>query len=210
MPATDVVDLRTALARTEPLPGLHAWTAPEPVPLWLELEAQLHRRLEPPFWAHAWPGSLALARHLLQRALPGVHVLDFGCGGGLAGIAAARQGARVEANDLDLLALEATQLNARANGVSVTVTADDRVGADEGWQLVLVGDVFYEAPLVARLVPWLDGLVARGAEVLVGDPGRQFLPKARVDFVEAHGVSCLAAWDSVSDRPATVWRWRRP
>ncbi|MDP3234407.1 MAG: 50S ribosomal protein L11 methyltransferase [Myxococcales bacterium] len=200
----------TQLSRSEPLPGLHVWTAPEPVSLWVAMEALQHRRLPPPFWAHVWPGSLALARHLETRQLEGVRVLDFACGGAVAGLAAARRGAVVEANDIDPLALEVSRLNAELNGVTLRLTGEDLIGADTGWPLVLVGDVFYEAPLVARLVPWLDQLVARGAEVLVGDPGRQFFPKHRVQLVAQYEVACLPAWDSVNDRPATVWRWRAP
>lgn len=200
----------TQLSLSEALPGLQVWTAPAPVPLWMAMENRLGRQLPPPFWAHVWPGSLALARHLETRPLDGVRVLDFACGGAVAGIAAARRGAVVEANDIDPLALEVSWLNAELNGVTLQLTGDDLIGADTGWPLVLVGDVFYEAPLVARLVPWLDHLVVRGAEVLVGDPGRQFFPKHRVQLVAQYDVACVAAWDSVTDRPASVWRWRSP
>jgi len=174
------------------------------------MEAQLGRQLPPPFWAHVWPGSLALARHLETRQLDGLRVLDFACGGAVAGIVAAKRGAVVEANDIDPLALEISRRNAQLNGVTLQLTGEDLIGSDAGWPLVLVGDVFYEAPLAARLVPWLDTLVARGAEVLVGDPGRQFFPKHRVQLVAEFDVACLPAWDSVTDRPATVWRWSAP
>jgi len=198
------------LSRSQPLPGLQVWTAPEPVPVWVAMEAQLGRQLPPPFWAHVWPGSLALARHLETRQLDGLRVLDFACGGAVAGIVAAKRGAVVEANDIDPLALEISRRNAQLNGVTLQLTGEDLIGSDAGWPLVLVGDVFYEAPLAARLVPWLDTLVARGAEVLVGDPGRQFFPKHRVQLVAEFDVACLPAWDSVTDRPATVWRWSAP
>ena len=200
----------TQLSRSEPLPGLRVWTAPEPISVWVAMEAQPGRRLPPPFWAHVWPGSLALARYLSTRQLDGLRVLDFACGGAVAGIAAAKRGAVVEANDIDPLALDASRCNAQLNGVTLQLTQDDLVGSDAGWPLVLVGDVFSEAPLVARLTPWLDRLAARGAEVLVGDPGRQFFPKHRVQLVAEYDVACLAAWDSVTDRPATVWRWKAP
>lgn len=204
------LDWQQHLTRSTVLPGLDALTAPEPVPLWEAVEASLGRRIGPPFWGHVWPGSLALARHLRTRDLTGVRTLDFACGGALAGIVAAKQGALVTANDIDVLAVEVAKRNAALNGVTLSVSTDDLIGALSSWSLVLVGDVFYEAPLVARLVPWLDGLVRSGAEVLVGDPGRQFFPKQRARLVAEFEVACVPAWDSVVDRPAAVWQWSAP
>lgn len=204
------VSLEHHLSPSTPLPGLELLVAAEPVPLWEAVEAQRGVRLPPPFWGHLWPGSLALARYVGARALTGLTVLDFACGGGAAGLVAAKQGAQVIANDVDPLALEVAALNARRNGVTLAFEGRDLIGQDDGWHLVLVGDVFYEAPLVGRLVPWLDALARRGAEVLVGDPGRQFLPRDRVQLVAQYEVACVPAWDSVADRPAAVWRWSAP
>jgi predicted nicotinamide N-methyase len=204
------VSLESFLDRVRVAPGLEALVASAPVPLWEALEQATGTTLPPPFFAHAWPGSLALVEAL--RAAPalvsGQHVLDFACGGGLAGIVAAQLGARVTCTDIDPLALEATRLNARLNGVEVDLVRDDLVGARGDWQAVLVGDVFYEAPLAARVAGWLDELTTAGVVVLVGDPGRQFLPLERVALHSTHSLLPSAAWDSVVDRPARVWRWR--
>lgn len=201
------LDWHQHLTRSAVLPGVDALTAQEPVSLWEAIEASLGVQVGPPFFGHVWPGSLALARHLSTRDLTGVHALDFACGGALAGVVAAKQGASVMANDIDALAVEVAKANAALNGVTLSVSTNDLIGAPSSWDLVLVGDVFYEAPLVARLVPWLDALVRSGAEVLVGDPGRQFFPKQRARLIAEYEVACVPAWDSVVDRPASVWQW---
>lgn len=201
------LDWHQHLTRSAVLPGVDALTAQEPVPLWEAIEASLGVQVGPPFFGHVWPGSLALARHLSTRDLSGVRALDFACGGALAGVVAAKQGASVMANDIDALAVEVAKANAALNGVTLSVSTNDLIGAPSSWDLVLVGDVFYEAPLVARLVPWLDTLVRSGAEVLVGDPGRQFFPKQRARLIAEYEVACVPAWDSVVDRPAAVWQW---
>ncbi|MDX2012111.1 MAG: 50S ribosomal protein L11 methyltransferase [Myxococcaceae bacterium] len=201
--------LETLLRRVVVAPQLEAWVAPSPVPLWEALEARTGSLLPPPFFAHAWPGSLALVEALRADAglVAGRSVLDFACGGALAGIVAAQLGARVCCNDIDPLALATAQLNAQLNRAEIDTRLGDVVGHDDGWQVLLVGDVFYEAPLAARVTAWLDRLAARGALVLVGDPGRQFLPLDRVSLVSTHALAPNPAWDSVTDRPARVWRW---
>jgi predicted nicotinamide N-methyase len=202
--------LTSLLQRVQVAPRLEALIAPAPVPLWEALEQATGTVLPPPFFAHAWPGSLALVEAL--RATPalvaGRAVLDFACGGGLAGVVAAQLGARVTCNDIDPLALEAARLNAHLNGVEVETVGIDLVGRDEGWHVILVGDVFYEAALAARVAGWLEALTSRGCAVLVGDPGRQFLPLERLSLHSTHGLLPAPAWDSVVDRPARVWRWR--
>ena len=132
----------------------------------------------PPFWAFAWPGSQALARYVLDHpeAVIGKRVLDFAAGGGLAAIACAMAGAAmVEAAEIDVLADAAIRLNATANRVSVRI-AGDVVGQACRWDLILCGDVCYEAPMTERIVPWLRRLAAT-AEVWMADPGRNYTPQ---------------------------------
>lgn len=207
-------DARAALIhRVAPLravPGLPAplHLADAPVPVWEAVEAQERRRCGPPFWAHLWPGSWALALHVGAGGdLRGRRVLDFACGGGAAGLAAAWRGAEVLAADVDPYAAVCAGLNAAAWEVPLSTTEDDLVGRDDGWDVVLVGDVFYERDLAARVAGWLDGLVRRGAQVLVGDPGRSFFPQGAARLVATTPVPLSAAWDSVLDRPARVWEW---
>jgi predicted nicotinamide N-methyase len=153
--------------------------ATEITPIWQATEDWLHREnIAPPFWAFAWPGGQALARFVLDHPdmVTGQRVLDFAAGGGIAAIACARAGAAsVEAAEIDALATAAIELNAAANGVAVTALTGDVVGAECRWDLILCGDVCYEAPMTAHILPWLRRMAAT-AEVWIADPGRAYVP----------------------------------
>jgi predicted nicotinamide N-methyase len=191
-------------------PELRLHQAEAPVPLWEAAEALAGTQLPPPFWGCAWPGGLALARYLLDHPaeVSGRRVLDFAAGGGVAGLAAARAGASsVEASELDELASLAVAANAQVNGLPVRVRCEDLLGRDEGWDVVLVGDVFYERALSDAVSLWTQGLAVRGARVLFGDPGRSFFPADRLCRLERYEVRASPAWDSVQDRAGAVWCW---
>ncbi len=203
-----MVRASTVPTRAQPCPELLLTLASDPLVPWAATEVARGGLHEAPFWAHAWPGGLALARALLDEpALArGRRVLDFASGCGVAAIAAARAGAStVVATELDEFALAAIAENARLNEVEVQASARDVLGEDEGWDVVLVGDVFYRADVAPRLEAWLRRLVARGATVMIGDPGRQFLPIDRLRCVATIAVPPTPAWDSVVDRQARVW-----
>jgi len=143
--------------------------------------AENDENFEAPYWAYAWGGGLALARHILDHphTVAGRDVLDLGAGSGIVAIAAAKSGARsVLAADIDRYAIVATGLNAVANGVTIaTRLGDPTAGAPPDVDIVLVGDLFYEADLAARVTGFLDRCVRSGIQVLVGDPWRSFLPR---------------------------------
>ena len=170
----------TVAGRAPLVPEIVLHLATEITPIWHATETWLSEHgLEPPFWAFAWPGGQALARHILDHPekIAGKRVLDFAAGGGIAAIACAMAGATlVEAAEIDTLAVEAITLNALANHVAVTAIAADVVGAACRWDLILCGDVCYEAPMTGHILPWLTGL-ADTAEVWIADPGRSYLPK---------------------------------
>ncbi len=170
----------TVPGRAALVPEIVLHLATEITPIWRATEAWLSEYgVEPPFWAFAWPGGQALARHILDHPekIAGRRVLDFAAGGGIAAIACAMAGAAlVEAAEIDALAVEAITLNAGANDVTVTAIAADVVGAACRWDLILCGDVCYEAPMTGHILPWLTGL-ADTAEVWIADPGRSYLPK---------------------------------
>ncbi|WP_286720941.1 50S ribosomal protein L11 methyltransferase [Devosia sp. 63-57] len=141
---------------------------------------------DPPFWAYAWAGGAALALYLRdhQEIVDGRSVLDFGAGSGLVGIAAAKAGAtEVLAFEPDPLGQTALALNTEANGVSITSAT-----ADADAQIVLAGDVFYDADVAARTLPTLAAHAARGATVLIGDPFRRDLPRDRIEQIGAYDV----------------------
>ena len=143
-----------------------------------------------PYWAFAWSGGLALARHLLDRpeVVTGKRVLDLGSGSGLVAIAAMKAGAlSALAVDVDPRAAVATRLNADLNGVQVeTVTVDLLDGpAPDDVEVVLVGDLFYERALAERALAFLRRCRAADLEVLIGDPGRKTLPAGLLTQVGA-------------------------
>jgi predicted nicotinamide N-methyase len=143
-----------------------------------------------PYWAYLWGGGLVLARYLLDRpeAVAARRVVDLGCGSGIVTIAAAIAGAdQVTAVDVDHHAVIAARLNARLNGVAIeTVHADWLDAAPPPADLLLVGDLFYDAALAMRVLAYCERCQAAGIDVLVGDPGRAFLPAHRLRAIAHH------------------------
>ncbi len=204
----------TRLAPVPLVPEIRLHQASEPISLWEHTEQAAGRTgLAPPFWGFAWPGGQALARYLLdhRELAGGQHVVDIGSGSGLVAIAAARAGAAsVTAYDTDPLAAAATAVNAAANGVTVTAICadvlDDAGLPAAGTGLVLAGDAFYQRDLAGRVLRFLLRARARGAAVLVGDPGRVYLPRDRLAPLAAYDVPGLAALEDAARTPTTVWR----
>jgi predicted nicotinamide N-methyase len=191
-------------------PEISLFVADEATELWRKTEEELGELgLPPPFWAFAWAGGQALARYVLDRPqiVAARRVLDFASGSGLVAIAAAMAGAgSVEACDIDAFAAEVIALNAAANAVSVEMRLEDLVGRDEGWDAALVGDVWYERDTAERVTEWLVTLSRRGALVLIGDPGRTYLPKHRLDAVATYNVPVTRELEDAEIKKSTVWR----
>jgi predicted nicotinamide N-methyase len=200
----------TALLPPPLVPEIRLHLAHEALRLWEKTEEELGALgLPPPFWAFAWAGGQALARFLLDRPewVAGRDVLDFAAGSGLVAIAALKAGAaRAEASEIDAFACAAIGMNAEANGSTVTVIAEDVIGRDDGWQDVLVGDAFYEKPLADRVLPWLRRLSARGATVLVGDPGRSYFPKSGMTRLATYEVPVTRALEDAEIKKTSIWR----
>ncbi|HET7406852.1 MAG TPA: 50S ribosomal protein L11 methyltransferase [Mycobacteriales bacterium] len=186
------VQCHTLLRRPPYVPELQLYLADEVTPIWEWTEEELQESgVPPPYWAFAWAGGQAVARYVLDRPeiVAGRRVLDFAGGSGLCAIAAMRAGAaEATVADIDAFAGAAVALNAAANGVAVTfVGADLLDGGAPDVDLILAGDVCYEHAMAGRVVPWLRGAAAGGIDVLLGDPGRRYLP--------ADGLTQLAAYD---------------
>jgi predicted nicotinamide N-methyase len=166
--------------------------------------------LPPPFWAFAWAGGQALARYLLDNPalVAGRRALDFASGSGLIAIAAALSGARaVEGSDIDAFAIAAIEANAAENGVSVAPRLENLIGQDEGWEVVLAGDVAYEKDLAGAAMDWLEGLARRGATVLIGDPRRAYLPHGRLDCVIEYSVPVTRELEDSEIKRTGVFRF---
>ncbi len=194
------------------VPEVKLRLATEAHDLWLKTEEELEAiGLPPPFWAFAWAGGQGLARHVLDHPalVAGKTVLDFASGSGLVGIAARMSGAsKVLAADIDPWSETAIRLNAGLNGVTLDHTSDDLIGRDGGWDVVLAGDVFYDRGFADLLVPWFSALAARGASVLVGDPGRAYCPRERMEALATYTVPVTRALEDSEVKKTTVWRFR--
>jgi predicted nicotinamide N-methyase len=199
----------TARAHAPLVPEVALNLATEITPIWQASEVWLRETgIEPPFWAFAWPGSQALARHVLDAPslVAGLRVLDFAAGCGLAAIASALAGAAfVEAAEIDPLAAAATALNARENGVAIAAGSDDIVGSDCRWDVILCGDVCYEAPMTGHILPWLRRMAAQ-ATVLVADPGRAYVPRDRMTEIARITVPTTIELEDHTERVVTIWR----
>ncbi len=192
--------MKAALRPLSPwlVPELRLWLLPPEAPWWHATEPEA---LGMPYWAFAWPGGQVLARFLFDHPewVRGRRVLDFGCGGALEGVAAAKLGAAsVLCADLDAEACALAQRNAELNGVQLEVTTAELLRAPAGaFDVILAGDVCYSVELAAQVLPWLRGSTA---EVLVGDPLR--VPGALGD---AARLATYAASFDGDPRGLTLW-----
>ena len=201
----------TALLAPPHVPEIVLHLADEAHDLWLKTEEELQEiGLPPPFWAFAWAGGQGLARYILDnpQIVAGRRVLDFAAGSGLVAIAAAKAGAAsVIAADIDRFCADAIRLNAHANAASIAFTSEDFVGNVGSWDVVLAGDVFYDRAFAGRLVPWFTALRARGIDVLVGDPGRSYLPKTGLQPLATYQVPVTRTLEDAEVKKTTVWRF---
>jgi predicted nicotinamide N-methyase len=207
----DFVRAHTRLAPVPFVPELLLHQADEPIALWERTEAGRGEQ-PPPFWAFAWAGGQALARYVLDTPdlVRGRDVLDLATGSGLVAIAAARAGARtVTANDIDPRALAAASANAAANGVRLRLIEGDLLQTDDRYGVVLAGDVCYSRDMSGRMLEFLRRAAAAGSLVLIGDPGRAYLPAEGLTAAAAYDVPVAEALESVAVRRTTVWQVAR-
>jgi predicted nicotinamide N-methyase len=201
----------TAVVAPSLVPEIRLHLASEALPLWQMTEDALSATgLPPPYWAFAWAGGQALARHLLDHPdlVRGKRVIDFACGGGIAAIAAARAGAaEVTAVDIDPLAVATVRLNAALNDVTVATDSGDWIGrTDVAADIIVAGDICYEQPLARRVEEWLGALARRGLTVMIGDPGRTYLPKTGIEALAVYRVETSRDLEDTDIRRTTVWR----
>ena len=194
-------------------PEIKLRLADEATALWEKTEKELGQiGLPPPFWAFAWAGGQALARYVLDNPeiVRGKSVLDVASGSGLVAIAALKAGAaHAVAADIDRFASEAAFLNADLNGVALDVSGDDPVGKPTDAEIILVGDLFYDRDLAPRVLDWLIGLERDGKIVLIGDPGRTYLPKDKLEKLASYDVPVTRALEDSEVKRSGVWRLRQ-
>jgi predicted nicotinamide N-methyase len=204
------VRAHTRPAHPSLVPEVTLLVADDVVALWEAMEDERGRAADsPPFWAAAWPGGQVLARYVLDTpaVVAGRRVLDLGSGSGLVAIAAALAGAaEVVASEIDEFGTTAIPLNAEVNGAGgIRVVGDLLAGPPPDVDVVLAGDICYDREMTERVLPFLDRVREAGAEVLIGDPGRMYLPVDRLTALAAHDVP---ETEGPGLRRSTVWRLR--
>jgi predicted nicotinamide N-methyase len=211
----EFVRANTRLRPVPHVPEIRLHLADESVPLWHKTEDELGAiGLPPPYWAFAWAGGQALARYLLDNRdlVAGARVLDLASGSGLVAIAAALAGgAPVIAAEIDPFAEPAIALNSEANGVYVDVLLQDLLSAPAQagrYDVILVGDLFYERDTAARTLAFLEAHAAHGTRVLIGDPGRTYLPKDRLTRHIEYSVPVTRELEDFDIKRTAVWSLR--
>ncbi|MFN0193884.1 MAG: class I SAM-dependent methyltransferase [Aestuariivirga sp.] len=201
----------TSLLSPPLVPEVTLHLAHEAPPIWQKTEEDLGEiGLPPPFWAFAWAGGQALARYVLDNRgiVEDKSVIDLASGSGLVAIAAMKAGASsVLAADIDSFSVAAIAINAALNNVRVEATPRDLLESDPPpSDVILVGDLFYEKSLAARCLEWLEMAELQGTQVLIGDPGRSYLPKERLEKIAEYSVPVSRDLEDAEIKRAAVWR----
>ncbi|HEX4111661.1 MAG TPA: 50S ribosomal protein L11 methyltransferase [Stellaceae bacterium] len=214
----DFIRANTEIATPPLVPEIRLYLASEVTTLWQMTEVELGRaNVPPPYWAFAWPGGQALARYLLDRPdlVRGKRVMDIGAGSGLAAIAALKAGAaHAAALEIDPFAANAIYLNGALNGAAPSVSMWDFSAitgfprSPERPDIILIGDMCYERPLAERLLGWLQAVAADGIDVLLGDPGRAYLPPDGLELLANYDVPTSLDLEDRTVRRTSVYRWR--
>ncbi len=215
-PVPEMIRLQTMLTPVPLIPDISLYRADDPIGLWRRTELTSGPAgQDPPYWAFAWAGGLALARYLLDHPelARDRDAIDIASGSGVVAIAAARAGAMaVTAYDIDPVACEATRMNAAANDVTINAVCADVLDLDDGvvsgTGLVTVADAFYQPDLAAKMMRFLHRQRERGAEVLVGDFGRAFLARDQLIPLASYDVPGQRMMEGTDIMHTTVWMLR--
>ncbi len=202
--------------RLRPVPGLEELRlhlADEALPLWHATQVETG---DPdaalPYWAFAWSGGLAIGRYLRdhREAVAGRRVFDLASGSGLCAIASMRAGAtQATGADIDGFAAAAIELNARANDCRVAVVRRDVLDEEPpDVDVVLAGDCWYDAGLAERVLPWLQRVRDAGIDVVVGDPGRRYLPVDHLNELAEYEVRTTTELEDLELKQGRVYALR--
>ena len=205
------VRANTSILSPPLVPEIKLHLAHEALPIWQKTEDELGKiGLPPPFWAFAWAGGQALARYILDTpsTVSGKRIIELASGSGMVGIAAMKAGAAsVLSADIDLFSTAAIKVNAELNAVSLSITSEDLLAsAVPDADVILVGDLFYEKGVAEHCLAWLEQAQAKGNDVLIGDPGRSYLPKERLVKVAEYSVPVSLDLEDAEIKRTAVWR----
>ena len=211
MSKSDFIRQNTSVMTPPLVPEVKLYLAHEAVPLWQKTEEELGEMgLPPPFWAFAWAGGQALARYILDHShtIKSLKILDLATGSGLVAIAASQAGAaNIIAADIDEFATTAAQMNADLNQVSLDIRFEDLLVQEPPFvDVILVGDLFYEKFLAARCLAWLRQGQEKGSQILIGDPGRSYLPREQLEKLAEYNVPVTRDLEDAEIKRTAVWQ----
>ncbi len=199
------------LLPVEDCPALVAHQAKDVFALWEAWETDTGEPQDVPFWATVWPAARVTAAFLMNN--PGLvekkRVLEIGCGGAVASIAAAKSGATLcIANDIAPAAQLVARKNANANSVSIYTDTRDFIsnGTAQDFDLVLVADMFYQKEFSERLLGVLTAYHQRGVEVIIADGRRPFAPTRGVEILTERTLSVSCDLEGVQRRTVRLMR----
>lgn len=203
----------TRLSRVPGLEAIRLHLADEILPLWRAVQLETRDEDAPlPYWAFAWAGGLALGQHVAAHPdlVVGRRVFDLASGSGLCAIAASKAGASsVTGADIDAFAGAAIALNARANGCRIAVVHRDVLDDEPpDADVILAGDCWYDVQLAERVLPWLRRARESGLDVLIGDPGRRYLPIDDLVELAMYDVQTTTDLEDLARKRGTVFRLR--
>ena len=169
--------------------------------------------LPPPYWAFAWAGGQALARYRARQSARWSRASACSISRparGSSAIAAAKAGAApVLAADIDAFTEAAIALNAEANDVYVEYRRRicsifrrrPRRATTSSWSATCS----MSATPAARALAFVDRHAATGARVLIGDPGRTYLPKERLTRLAEYSVPVTRELEDMEIKQTAVW-----
>lgn len=205
------IEANTAIASPPHVPELRLHLADDAHALWHSTEEELAAMgLPPPFWAFAWAGGQGLARYVLDNpgSVSGRRIVDFASGSGLVAIAAMKAGAaHATAVDIDPFAEAAIDLNTALNDVAVRSLSGQIVGTSLETDCLLAGDVFYDRSFAEAIIPWFDILLRKDVDILVGDPGRAYLPSNRLHHLATYRVPVTRALEDAEVKRVDIYRY---
>lgn len=210
----DFILANTSVSQPPHTPEIKLHLADEAHDLWHKTEEQLEAiGLPPPFWAFAWAGGQGLARYILDHPeiVTGKTVLDLASGSGLVAIAAMKaQAKNAIANDIDPFSRFACLLNSTLNQVAVKFCDTDFCHTNtlpfERFELLLAGDVFYDQTMAKQIFPLLHLAAQQGKTVLVGDPGRAYLPKDKMKYITEYCVPVTKILEDSEVKHTSIWQ----
>jgi predicted nicotinamide N-methyase len=205
LPSESILFRYAPLAPVPQCVGLCAHQSTDVFSLWQAWEQECGTECGTPFWAIVWPAAFVLAEYITENPtiVANKTVLDIGCGGGVAAIAAALAGARrVIANDTDHVALHVAERNFLANNVIIETSQCNLTESDEPFQadVILVADMFYQRTAAEALLTFLKRAHKSGTQILIADSNRPFAPSSEIDLIAEYTVPVTIELEGVPTR----------